>query len=104
MAELQGPAFFKFFTAVEKTARTECATFWADGFWADEFWEEGFWEDCGIAEPEVVVRVNADGGAAGWRSRQDHKDKRNREIMRDDEELMAILQVAMPEILKYLKL
>ena len=78
MAELQGPAFFKFFSAVEKAARTECATFWAEGFWDTSFWQDGFWEDCSVVEQ------------ARYKTRQ--HSRYYDQALREDEEVIMLIQ------------
>ena len=55
--------------------------------------------------PDVEVEVirNVDGGGGNWPSKQDYKLKKKMQaILEDDEEVLSIIQAAMPQILKFL--
>lgn len=81
---------------------------WKAGVWATTVWGDCVWYEPGCAvtavPPNEAQREPVFGGAGGWPTKQDYRNKRLRkQILQDDEDFMRIIQEALPAILNFLR-
>ena len=71
-------------------------SFWIDDFWKSSFWVDDFWLGLTATTPTPATpsTIEGGGGAKGW-TRQAKSN--------EEEELIEIINIAIPEIMKYLK-
>ena len=60
-------------------------------------------EEGEIVLPNEAQREPVFGGSGGtWAGRKTYRDKRRQDILDDDEDLLRLIEAAMPEIMKHL--
>ena len=78
---------------------------WAAGVWAEDTWADCVWfeDHCEVAAPApapALAVVETGGGVSSDWKRYADKRRKRKQLQEDDEEIMRMIQMAMPEIIK----